>query len=316
MKVLCIGVGVVDIAAWPVSRQTEWQEKQRISGISIQAGGDAVNQAVYLSQLGMEACVNICVGRDENGVLLKEAIRKKGVDTSFIRVRDDAATGTALVLIDEKGERRVFSAPGAHGLIRKTDLPEEIPEHLQAVSLASLFGMDYLERDGLEEFLDQLKEKGIPVFADLLFDKYQRGLNGIAHLLERIDFFLPSSYDALSLTGTGSVEECAAFLRKMGPGTVIIKCGAKGVSRRDAKVCRRFPCGDHQRISCPGGLPESLQGGIAQYPVNGRVRCDTGAGYNLNYNSSLKRRNYCESGIKQLSGPGAAAIEKTAGRAS
>ena len=169
MKVLCIGVGVVDIAAWPVSRQTEWQEKQRISGISIQAGGDAVNQAVYLSQLGMEACVNICVGRDENGVLLKEAIRKKGVDTSFIRVRDDAATGTALVLIDEKGERRVFSAPGAHGLIRKTDLPEEIPEHLQAVSLASLFGMDYLERDGLEEFLDQLKEKGIPVFADLLF---------------------------------------------------------------------------------------------------------------------------------------------------
>ena len=105
MKVLCIGVGVVDIAAWPVSRQTEWQEKQRISGISIQAGGDAVNQAVYLSQLGMEACVNICVGRDENGVLLKEAIRKKGVDTSFIRVRDDAATGTALVLIDEKGER-------------------------------------------------------------------------------------------------------------------------------------------------------------------------------------------------------------------
>ena len=229
MKVLCIGVGVVDIAAWPVSRQTEWQEKQRISGISIQAGGDAVNQAVYLSQLGMEACVNICVGRDENGVLLKEAIRKKGVDTSFIRVRDDAATGTALVLIDEKGERRVFSAPGANGLIRKTDLPEEIPEHLQAVSLASLFGMDYLERDGLEEFLDQLKEKGIPVFADLLFDKYQRGLNGIAHLLERIDFFLPSSYDALSLTGTGSVEECAAFLRKMGPGTVIIKCGAKGV---------------------------------------------------------------------------------------
>ena len=212
MKVLCIGVGVVDIAAWPVSRQTEWQEKQRISGISIQAGGDAVNQAVYLSQLGMEACVNICVGRDENGVLLKEAIRKKGVDTSFIRVRDDAATGTALVLIDEKGERRVFSAPGAHGLIRKTDLPEEIPEHLQAVSLASLFGMDYLERDGLEEF-----------------HKYQRGLNGIAHLLERIDFFLPSSYDALSLTGTGSVEECAAFLRKMGPGTVIIKCGAKGV---------------------------------------------------------------------------------------
>lgn len=276
MKVLCIGAGVVDIAAWPVSRKGEWQEKQRISGISLQAGGDAVNQAVYLSQLGFEPGLNMCVGADANGVLLTELMRRKGVDTSLVRVKEDMATGTALVLIDEKGERRVFSAPGAHGQIRKTDLPEEIPEGLEAISIASLFGMDYLERDGLEEFLDQAKERGIPVFADLLFDKHQRGLNGIARLLERIDYFLPSSYDALSLTGTGTVRECAAFLRKMGPGTVIIKCGADGVYADSPGFRGRIPAPEMEPVDTTGAgdcfaavfLAATLKG----YPVEEACR--------------------------------------------
>ena len=42
MNVLCIGLAVMDIAARPISQEDKWQEKQSISQVGIQMGGDAV----------------------------------------------------------------------------------------------------------------------------------------------------------------------------------------------------------------------------------------------------------------------------------
>ena len=61
MEVLCIGLAVMDISARPISRDMEWQEKQSISEIGIQLGGDAVNQGVFLKKLGMDCGLNICI---------------------------------------------------------------------------------------------------------------------------------------------------------------------------------------------------------------------------------------------------------------
>ena len=59
MKVLCIGLAVMDISARPISQNSVWQEKQSIDEISIQLGGDAVNQCIYLNKLDMEPGLNI-----------------------------------------------------------------------------------------------------------------------------------------------------------------------------------------------------------------------------------------------------------------
>ncbi len=252
MKVLCIGLAVMDISARPVSREKVWEEKQHISGIGIQMGGDAVNQGVFLQMLGMDPGLSICIGSDNTGVMLKSLLESKGVDTSLVRVREGAATGTSLVLIDDKGERRVFSVSGAERMLRMDDLPDPVPEGVRAISLASLFGLDHLERDGLEDYLRRARRRGILVFADAIHDKHKVGLKGIQHLFRHIDYFLPSSYEAESLSGSSVPEESAAFFRKLGVENVVIKCGADGVCVDSSSFRGRVPAPEVKAVDTTG----------------------------------------------------------------
>ncbi len=131
MRVLCIGLAVMDISARPINHDANWEEKQHISEIGIQMGGDAVNQSVYLQMLGMDPGLNICIGTDNKGMMLKSALQQKGVDTSYVCVREGMSTGTALVLIDDRGERHVFSVSGAERSLHMEDLPDPLPEGVQ-----------------------------------------------------------------------------------------------------------------------------------------------------------------------------------------
>ena len=241
MNVLCIGLAVMDITARPVSKDDEWQEKQSIEEIGIQLGGDAVNQAVYLQMLGMDCGLSICIGADSTGMMLKGALRQKGIDTSLVCERAEGRTGTSMILVDRKGERRIFSATGMEREISMEDLPDPVPEGVKAITLASLYGLDRLERDGLERYLARAREQGILVFADTVYDRYGLGLDGIRHLLPQIDYFLPSYYEAQTLTGADTPEKTAAFFRRQGVKNVLIKCGGNGI------------CMDTQ--SCQGWIP-------------------------------------------------------------
>lgn len=231
IDVLCVGAAVVDITARPVGSSEKWKEKQRISSIQIQPGGDAVNQSLRLADMGVSVALAACIGADSNGRLLKHTLEERNVNTGYMAVKDGISTGTALVLVDEQGERHIFSVKGAHSLIGKQELNACFPidlAKLKAVSLASLFSMPEAEKDGLEDFLKRLKANSVDVFADLAADKNKQGLDGVRRFLPYIDYFLPSLYDALEMTGTWDAESAAQVYRSLGVKNVIIKCGAEG----------------------------------------------------------------------------------------
>ncbi len=228
MSVLCIGSSVIDITAYPVEAGVTWKEKQRISDIRILPGGDAVNQSVHLAALGVDVALCGCVGDDQNGQLLADALRNRGVDTRFLLRKTDFQTTASLVLVNGVGERHTFSVKGAHSTLCKADLPDEFPVGCQAISLASLFSMTQLEQNGLREYLMKANENGILIFADLASDKLGQGLPGIRSFLPCIDYFLPSLYDALPMTCTSDAESAARIYHDLGVRHVIIKCGEKG----------------------------------------------------------------------------------------
>lgn len=228
MEVLCIGSAVMDITARPIGQENHWEEKQRISSIQIQTGGDAANQSIRLADLGLDTALSACVGQDPNGSILCSSLRARGVRTEYIVSKKEYATGTALVLVDEEGERHTFSVQGAHSTIDKADLPWDALNSCRAISLASLFSMPQLEKDGLLAFLQEAKKKGILIFADLAADKLKQGLPGIASFLPYIDYFLPSLYDALAMTGASNVQEAAKRYLNCGAKCVVIKCGSEG----------------------------------------------------------------------------------------
>ncbi len=228
MNILCIGSAVMDITGWPIDQNKEWKEKQRISDIRIQPGGDAVNQSIHMAALGFQPALAACVGADMNGRILKSALAGMGIDTDWMREKPGYATGTAMILVNEEGERRVFSVKGAHSTLSRDDIPWELPGECRAISLASIFSMTELERDGLVEFLQMAKEHGKLVFADLAADKLGLGLDGVKPFLPYIDYFIPSLYDVLTMTGTDTPQDAADVFHEFGVPHVMIKCGEKG----------------------------------------------------------------------------------------
>lgn len=79
-----------------------------------QPGGKGANQAVAAARLAGASRMVGAVGRDEAGRSLLEAMASAGVDVQDI-AQVDAATGTALVLVDSEGENQIVVCPGANG---------------------------------------------------------------------------------------------------------------------------------------------------------------------------------------------------------
>jgi ribokinase len=81
-------------------------------------GGKGANQAVAAARLG--ATVRF-VGRIGTDDLVLRSLNQEGADTSAV-VRDDGASGTALILVDAGGETMIVVAPEANGRLTPDDL--------------------------------------------------------------------------------------------------------------------------------------------------------------------------------------------------
>ena len=231
MSILCMGSSVMDVTALGVPGQHAWREKQRIPQIRMAPGGDAVNQAIRLSDMGEQVFLFTGTGCDEMGGYLVSQLESRGVAASFIARRPDHITGTSVVLVSTDGERTIFSAGGAYQTLSAEHLPQladPLLKDLQAVSIGSLLQMPLLESSGFAGFLEEARSRQIRVFADLASDKTEAEFSRITHLLPFIDYFMPSLKDALLMTGARSAAEAAGIFQAYGCANVIIKCGADG----------------------------------------------------------------------------------------
>jgi ribokinase len=77
-------------------------------------GGKGGNQAVAAARLGAEVRMAGCVGADDFGVRLLEALDAESVDTSAVRQVSGTASGLALIPVDPSGENMVTVAVGAN----------------------------------------------------------------------------------------------------------------------------------------------------------------------------------------------------------
>jgi ribokinase len=76
-------------------------------------GGKGANQAVAAARHGAEVRFVGAVGDDDFGTLAVEGLREARVDLSATQVVP-AATGIALILVDDEGENQIVVVPGAN----------------------------------------------------------------------------------------------------------------------------------------------------------------------------------------------------------
>ncbi len=99
-------------------------------------GGKGANQAVQAARLGAEVTMVGKLGRDANGEEMIRVCKEAGIDVSHVAYDDEAASGCALIILQEKSgegtQNRILVIPGTNMLITEEDisfLKEKISEY-------------------------------------------------------------------------------------------------------------------------------------------------------------------------------------------
>jgi ribokinase len=85
-------------------------------------GGKGGNQAVAAARLGQPVSIVACVGDDDPGRALVEALRADGIDTSHVRIEQRAPTGAAFITVGPDGENQIIVSPGANRRLTPADV--------------------------------------------------------------------------------------------------------------------------------------------------------------------------------------------------
>ena len=86
------------------------------------AGGKGANQAVAAARFGASVSFVGRVGADAFGDELVEALCAEGVDIRHVTRDEQAASGVALILVDENGDNCITVAPGANARVTAEDV--------------------------------------------------------------------------------------------------------------------------------------------------------------------------------------------------
>lgn len=195
-------------------------------------GGKGANQAVAAARLGGEVTMIARVGADAFGEQLLAMARSEGIDTRFVGVDAQAATGVALIQVDAQGQNSIAVASGANFTLAAADV---------AAAFAQLDRIDLLVMP-LETPIDT-----IVTAADLAQKAGARVVLNPApaqhlgtDLLRNVDVLIPNEHEAAFMAGVGvhtlgDARQAALRLLQSGPHSVIVTMGREGalVAQRD-----------------------------------------------------------------------------------
>ena len=210
-------------------------------------GGKGANQAVAVARLSAKrgACVFIAkVGDDLFGRDTAVRMKKDGIAAHLIVDRKQPS-GTALILVDAKGQNVISVALGANGTLSSKDAA---PFRKEIENAAVLVMQLETPVETVAWAAKVAHDAGVPV---ILNPAPARKLPRT--LYPCIDWITPNETEAELLTGVkvtdaASAAKATAALMKRGVGHVIITMGSKGVYCGD---CRRlFPCKKVKAVDC------------------------------------------------------------------
>ncbi len=239
--IVCIGMALIDsiikgFCPTPVSASGF-----RAASGSLNAGGEAVNQAIASAKLGMNTGILCSLGRDPAGDIICAALEGAAVDTSLIIRSAEQSTPVTTMFVNEDGTRRSVTN-AAHTYNFHPERYTALLADTGAVILGSLFRAPFDNPSIILSVLRSAKEFGCFTVADT---KLPNGrilkLQDIAEALPLIDCITPNEDEAKFYTGKTSPDEMAEAFLSFGVRSVIIKLGSRGCCYRSASEAFDFP---------------------------------------------------------------------------
>jgi ribokinase len=188
-------------------------------------GGKGANQAVAAGRLGAATAMVGKVGQDAFAGPLLQTLAEANIDHTFVVREPAAATGAALIVVDEAGENSIVVAPGANHRLSPADIDAATAVIAGAkvlllqleVPLEVVIRAAQLARaNGVTVILNPAPARPLP-----------------PELLSVVDILIPNETETEILTGLpvsnpAEVEQAAAKLRQQGVSTIIMTLGSRG----------------------------------------------------------------------------------------
>ncbi|MBQ6374561.1 MAG: sugar kinase [Clostridia bacterium] len=245
-EAIIIGAAIADIPLAPVDRSVFDAGSTPLERIAMQLGGDAANESVQLARLGHAAALVSVVGDDGAGSFVLGELKRRGVDTRRVLVRDGLDTGINVVLVGPDGERSFVTSSA--GSLRRLSLEDILPAMAspelagaKVCCLASLFVSFELSCNDAAELFRRARARGLVTCADTTRPKRGEGLRELREALSCLDHFFPNLDEAAAITGLRDPDAIAGALLDAGVGCVTLKLGGAGCLVADAAGRRRIP---------------------------------------------------------------------------
>jgi ribokinase len=208
-------------------------------------GGKGANQAVAAARLGAGVSMVGRVGRDAFGGALLENLVADGIDHAFVVQDGEAASGVALIVVDDNGENSIVVSSGANMRLSLADVEAagsviaaaDVLVMQLEVPLESVIRSAELARaQGVQVMLNPAPARPLP-----------------ARLLSMVDVLVPNETEAAILAGLPvdtqvEAERAAEALLGSGVGTVILTLGERGALPAGAGEGEIHPAFDVQPV--------------------------------------------------------------------
>lgn len=188
-------------------------------------GGKGANQAVAAARAGGEVAFVNCVGSDVFSHIMIENFIRDGINVEYVFREKGIPSGTALVMIGDRGNNYLSVAPGAN--YRLT--PAHIDRATDMIRQAEIIVLQY---EILAETIAYVIEKAAQQKKKVLWN-FAPAHKINRKLLSKINILVVNEVEASFLSGRKveteqDINKAAENLLKRGVETVIITLGAEG----------------------------------------------------------------------------------------
>ncbi|KER71812.1 ribokinase [Burkholderia cepacia] len=234
------------------------------------AGGKGGNQAVAAARLGAQVAMIGCVGADAHGAALRAGLEAEGIDCAGLATSASAATGVALIVVDDTSQNAIVIVAGGNGEVTT----DTVAQHEAALASADVV-------------ICQLETPPDAVFAALSAGRrlgrtvVLNPAPAVAPLpdgwLPLVDYLIPNEVEAAALTALpvrdpAEAEAAARALQASGARNVLVTLGARGVLALTADgAARHYPAPAVQAVDTTAAGDTFIGGFAAQLAAGADV---------------------------------------------
>ncbi|MHA3736910.1 ribokinase [Pseudomonas sp. Eth.TT006] len=234
------------------------------------SGGKGANQAVAAARLGAQVAMVGCVGNDDYGVRLRDALLAEQIDCQAVSTVEDSS-GVALIVVDDNSQNAIVIVAGANGAMTPA-----VIDRFDAVLQAADVVICQLEIPDatVGHALKRARELGKTVILNPA--PASRPLP--ADWFAAIDYLIPNESEAAALSGLPvdsreTAENAASQLIAMGAGKVIITLGAQGSLFANGQGFEHFPAPKVQAVDTTAA-GDTFVGGFAAALASGKSEAE------------------------------------------